>query len=151
MNKRKKIALNIAFVAVVGLAGAAGYIVKEYNRKHPDTASRKADFRLAVTALVQAFETDEAGANTRYLDKVIRVEGPVRELAKDEKGFYTVVLGDSTGLASVRCSMDSLHNPEAAALQPGAVVALKGICTGFNKDELLGSDVILFRCALDKQ
>jgi hypothetical protein len=47
--------------------------------------------------------------------------------------------------------MDSVHNNEAAILQKGTHATMKGICTGFNKDELLGSDVILIRCVVDSK
>jgi hypothetical protein len=44
--------------------------------------------------------------------------------------------------------MDSIHNKEAADVKRGIHIAMKGICTGFNADELLGSDVILVRCVV---
>jgi hypothetical protein len=33
----------------------------------------------------------------------------------------------------------------------GDKVVLQGICSGYNKDELLGSDIVLVRCALIKE
>lgn len=62
----------------------------------------------------------------------------VKEVIKDDKGFYTVVLGDTASMSSVRCAFDSVHNSEAAG-NSGRVIALKGICSGFNADEMLGS------------
>lgn len=146
---KKKILFWFVFPLLVVLAGAAGYIVKEYNRKLKDTAKLKPQFSLEARALVADFDKDEQGSNTKYLDKVILLSGTVKELARDDKGFYTVVLGDTASLSSVRCSMDSTHNAEAAALRPGYTVRMKGICSGYNKDELLGSDVILVRSVVD--
>ena len=146
---KKKILFWFVFPLLVVLAGAAGYIVKEYNRKLKDTAKLKPQFTLEATALVADFDKDEQGSNTRYLDKVILLSGTVKELARDDKGFYTVVLGDTASLSSVRCSMDSTHNAGAAGLKPGSTVRMKGICSGYNKDELLGSDVILVRSVVD--
>ena len=67
------------------------------------------------------------------------------------RGFYSVVLGDTASMSSVRCSIDSVHSNEAAAVKKGSIIAVKGICTGFNADELLGSDVILVRSVVDSK
>ena len=54
-------------------------------------------------------------------------------------------------MSSVRFSMDSLHNEKAATLVKGQTAVLKGICTGYNADEMLGSDLILNRAVIDKK
>lgn len=149
--KRKKIIRYILLPLLVIIAAAAFYIYKEYNRTHKDTARLKPDFSLAATAIIREFETDEQSSNKKYWDKIIRIDGIVKEVARDERGFYSVILGDTSAMSSVRCSMDSAHNNEALVLQKGSEVAVKGICTGFNADELLGSDVILVRCVIDKK
>lgn len=76
--------------------------------------------------------------------------GNVKAIEKDEKGYYTIVLGDSQSLSSVRCSMDTTHNQDAAHLTNGSSATVRGSCNGFNKDEsgLLGSDVILNYCVI---
>ncbi|MBL7745091.1 MAG: hypothetical protein JNN00_16575 [Chitinophagaceae bacterium] len=145
MKKRKRILLILG-VLLVAAAGIGGYIYKEYNRTHEDTADIKPDYSVAATDLITEFESNEAGSNKKYWDKVLEASGTVKDIAKDERGFYSVILGDTTSMSSVRCSMDSLHNKEASSLQKGNTVTMKGICTGFNADELLGSDVILVRC-----
>jgi len=69
---------------------------------------------------------------------------------KNGNGFYTVILGEEFLMSSVRCSMDSLHQMDVASLTTGTLVTMKGNCSGFNRDELLGSDVILNRCVIEK-
>jgi hypothetical protein len=48
--------------------------------------------------------------------------------------------------------MDSVHQQDAARLAVGSSAILRGACTGFKKNELmgedLGSDVELNRCAV---
>jgi hypothetical protein len=105
---------------------------------------------LNAAALITAFETNETHANTKYLDKVIAVNGKIKTVEKDEKGFYSIILGDTGSMSSVRCSMDSTHQQGAAKLTPGVFVTVKGACTGFNADDLLGSDVILNRCVVEE-
>lgn len=147
MKKRNKILLILGLILLVAAVGAL-YIYKEYNRTHKDTADLKPDYALSATQLIQEFETTEQTSNKKYWDKIIEAAGIVKDISKDDRGFYSVVLGDTSSMSSVRCSMDSVHNEEAAVLKKGSSVSLRGICSGFNADELLGSDVILVRCVV---
>lgn len=147
--KRKNIIRYIVLPLLLVLAAVAFYIYKEYNRTHKDTARMKPDFTVTASQLIGEFESNEQNSGKKYWDKVIRVEGMVKELTRDERGFYTIILGDSVSMSSVRCSVDSSHSAEAAALKTGMQTAVKGICSGFNADELLGSDVILVRSVVD--
>jgi hypothetical protein len=147
--KRKNILRYILLPLLLILGAAAIYIYKEYNRTHKDTAKLKPDYSLTVSNLLKEFEANEKSSDTKYWDKVIRVEGMVKELTRDDKGFYSIILGDTASMSSVRCSVDSVHSSEAAVVKPGSIIAVKGICSGFNADEMLGSDVILVRSVVD--
>ncbi|MES1221660.1 MAG: hypothetical protein ABUT20_39535 [Bacteroidota bacterium] len=145
-NKKKAILVITLFLAAVSL-----YIYKEYNRKNKDLGSVTPDVKIQTGSLIKKFETDEESANKAFLTKkdfVVAVTGPVKEVTKDEKGYYTIVMGDTTSMSSVRCAIDSVHQQDAATVKPGEPVTIQGAITGFNKDELLGSDVILNRCAI---
>ena len=147
--KRRKIVLIITGVVLALITAAALYIYKEYNRIHKDTAELKSDYSISAINLISEFEADEQSANKKYWNQVIQVSGIVKDIEKDDRGFYSVVLGDTSTMSSVRCSMDSAHNNEAVSVQKGTHAIMKGVCTGFNSDELLGSDVILVRCIVD--
>lgn len=149
--KKKKIIRYVLLSLIIVIAAAALYIYKEYNRTHKDTARLKADYTVSAASFVQEFEKNEKGSNEKYWDKVVEVEGMVKDLSKDDKGFLSVVLGDTSSMSSVRCSVDSSHTSEANLLKKGDKVTVKGICTGFNADELLGSDVILVRSVIDQK
>lgn len=149
--KRRNIFRFIVLPLLLLLASAAIFIYKEYNRTHKDTTKLKPDYTLTATALLKEFETSEQSSNKKYWDKVVQVDGIIKELNKDEKGFYSVILGDTASMSSVRCSVDSVHTAEAASLKKGSSVTMKGICTGFNSDALLGSDVILVRSVVDNK
>lgn len=149
--KRKKIIRYVLISVFIIVAAVALYIYKEYNRTHKDTASLKPDYSLQAASLIKEFEADEKGSNKKFWDKVVRVEGIVKEVVKDDKGFYTLALGDTLSMSSVRCSIDSVHSNEAAIVKKGSLIAVKGICSGFNADELLGSDVILVRGVVDNK
>ena len=146
--KRKKVIGYILLAVLLLSAVFAAYIYKEYNRTHEDTAAIRPDYSLTAVSLLKEFEMDEPASNKKYWDKVILVDGMVKNLAKDDRGRYSIILGDTASMSSVRCSMDSIHNNEVATVKKGNRLAMKGICTGFNADEMLGSDVILVRCAV---
>lgn len=147
--KRKKIIRYIALPLLAISAAAAIYIYMEYNRKHKDTAKLKPHFSLFAADLLAEFVGNEKVSGEKYMDKVIRVEGHIKDIIKDEKGFYTISLGDTTSMSSVRCSIDSIHTNEVVHLQKGTMLAVKGICTGYTADELLGADVVLVRSVVD--
>ncbi len=143
--KKKKIILLIVALAILS---GGWYAYSEYNRKVKDLSKVKADMRLGTNDLVSQFENDENLANVNYLDKVIAVSGTLKAIEKDETNNYSLVLGDKESMSSVRCSMDEEHQLKIKGLLTGSKITVKGACTGFNSDELLGSDVILNRCVI---
>lgn len=146
--QKKRFILAILLIVV---AAGAWYAYKEYSRTNADLAGVKADYTLGAPQLVKEFEINDSSANIKYLGKIIETNGMVMEISKDGLGFYTVVIGDTSSLSSVRCSIDSVHSEDAALLTKGSSAIIKGACTGFNKDEMgLGADVILNRCAIIK-
>jgi len=144
--KKNRILLGFIAVAIIG---GAWFGYNEYNRKVKDLADVKAQITMQTNDLINAFEKDEKTANAQYLDKIIAVKGNIKTIEKDDRGNYSIVLGDNSSMSSVRCSMDSVHAREVISIKEGTEVVVKGACTGFNADELLGSDVILNRCVLE--
>ena len=142
---KKKVLVAVVMIALT--AGLYGYI--EYTRTNTDLMYAKADHVTGVKELVKEFEENEQAANTKFLDKIIAVNGSVKDVIKDDRGFYTLMVGNEGSTSSVRCSMDTDHQVEDT-LQLGRTISIKGICTGFNADQLLGSDVILNRCVIKK-
>lgn len=151
--KNKKIVL--LFVVVAALLGAF-YAYREYNRPPVDTAAATPDETLTDVALVEAFEQDETGATGRYVNKLIRLQGTLlaidisQPMTAEEKESYTLVMGAKDKSTTIRCSMDSSFSPLQSPVTAGDKVMLQGVCSGYNKDELLGSDIVLVRCALLK-
>ena len=146
MKKKKIIFIAIAIAIICG--GLYGY--KEYTRKVKDLSKVKAHVQMSAADLINAFENDETKANEIFLDKIIAVNGNVKSVEKNDMGYYSVVLGDENNMSSIRCSMDSIHQKDVANLEAGSFITMKGACTGFNADDLLGSDVILNRCVVQK-
>ncbi|HYH15645.1 MAG TPA: hypothetical protein VD794_10510 [Flavisolibacter sp.] len=136
---------TLVFLFIIGLLALAiwqGY--RYFYRPPKDLSTAKAAVTLSSTQLIQAFESDSAKANQLYLGKIIAVEGSIKSV--DEEEGVTIVLGNPASMSSVRCSMDTSKKMDWGSLEKGRKVVIKGNCTGFTSDELLGSDVILNRC-----
>jgi hypothetical protein len=148
--KRKSTKSILLALLIIGVAiGIYGY--KEYNRTAKDIALVTPAFTISSNAIVNDYTTNDSLANAKYLGKTIALNGMLKTIDKDENGFYTVVIGDTTTTTSVRCSMDSTHNNEATNLKEGTQINVKGICTGYNKDEMgLGADIILNHSCINK-
>jgi len=149
--KYKNLIRFVVLPLLLIIAATAWYIYKEYNRTHKDTASLKSDYSFQAGVFIKEFEDNEQAANKKYWDKVVEVYGTAKEINHDEKGIYTIALGDTVSMSSVRCSIDSIHSHEASVVIKGNNVTVKGICAGFNADALLGSDVVLVRCIVDSK
>ena len=137
---------TILIVILLIVIAGAWYGFKEYNRKNKDLAEAKAQVTTDASALLAAFEKDSASANRQYLGKIVAVHGKIKSIEREDGA--TVVLGETGSMSSVRCSMDTTHLTEVALIKEGQTINIKGVCNGFNRDELLGSDVILNRCVL---
>ncbi len=141
----KRIIILIVLVLIVCVAW---YLYREYNRKNQNLAQVEADTKISAAALIRAFEQDSGLANKQYLGKILAMDGTIKNIEKEDADA-TVILGDAGNMSSVRCSMDTTYVSKLATYKAGASITITGACTGFNKDDLLGSDVILNRCIIN--
>jgi hypothetical protein len=130
----RKTILSVLLVLLLA-GGFIGY--RMYNKPHRDLAGATADFNLPATELFSDYEADEAEANAKYLDKVIRVSGTIIEVNTDEEGQASLTLDAGGLLGGVICQLDpAIENTFSA----GQEISLNGLCTG------MLMDVILVRC-----
>ena len=137
---------KIIMAALVLVAGAGLYGVKEYFRTHTDLAGEEPVADLTALQLISAFETNAAQSRQQYVDKVVRVTGYITGMAAEDIPVV-ISLGEKGTLSSVQCSMDSTH-PVPAANFVGKQVTIKGVCTGAITEEMFGTDVKLARCVI---
>lgn len=143
----KKTITSVLITVLILLVLGAVYVYREFNRKAPDTADLTPAYELTGTQLLEAFQQDEKKANTLYLGKVLAVTGMIKSKSSDSAGVQTLVIGDTASLSSVRCIMNGVTGSVTGPLTAGSVVTIKGICTGYNADDMgLGADVLLNRC-----
>lgn len=133
MNKK----IILGAIALVLLIGAlVGY--RMYNKPHRDLANVTADYQVSATELFTDYEAGETEANTKYLDKVIRVEGEILNVNTDESGQTSLTLDAGGIMGGVICQLD----PDIGKgnFSKGQRVTLNGLCTG------MLMDVVLVRC-----
>jgi hypothetical protein len=140
-------------VMVIAAITAGVYTCREFNRTNANVANLKPAYEVQASDIIREFNDNDTSATKKYLGKIVTVNGPVRKIDHDEDGYYTIILGDSAGLSSVLCAMDTTHRLDAAKLNQVSSLSVKGYFIGYEKDEtgLLGSDVKLNRCVIEKQ
>lgn len=143
---------TIGLLVIIALITGVGiYGWRAYNRKVESIKNELPAFTVSAEQIIREFETNDAIPAKKYSGKLILVTGILKQVDKDDKGFYTVVLGDTSSMSSVRCAMDSAFASAVDILHKGQTTAVKGMFTGYQKDEtgLLGSDIIMNRCVIE--
>lgn len=137
--KKRVLLWGLSVGLIMMMSGAfVGY--KMYTKPHRNVADAKA-FSIPASRLVTEYETNETQANSKYLDKILEVNGEVAEVSKNQKG-ETVIALIGTDMGTVRCTVEG---DDADVAAKGAQVILKGICTGYL------ADVIMVRCVLQNK
>ncbi len=134
----------IGLVVLLALAGGAYYGYSQWNKPHLDVAAASEDMSLSAKELFTAFSTDEAAANPKYLDKVIKVCGTVAENSATTDGSTTIQLETGDAIGVIVCELDQLSKQDKTEFVKGETVCFKGLCSGYT------SDVVLNRCVLTK-
>jgi hypothetical protein len=136
--KLKKIIITIVVLGII--AAFIGY--KMYNKPHVDVAEASADVSISANKILNAFSTDEAAANTKYLDKIVAVKGEISDIkVEKDKGIITLKTNDDFG--SILCNLSSEATKKISSLKVGQTITVKGICTGFLMDVVLVKSEII--------
>jgi hypothetical protein len=135
--------MNLRNLAILGalaiLMGGAWLAQRQYEKQPEAAAGKRPSVKVEAERLLQDFMRDEATADDRYNDRVLAVEGSVREVGAPRGGKVIVLLNTGNPLAAIACEFDVKDLPR---LSPGDRVTVKGYCAGHNLD------VLLQRCAL---
>lgn len=144
MKKRLVLILGIVAVAAAGFA----YGVHEYYRRSGSLADSPAAFFADAKTLEQEFAADESASTLKYAGKIVTTAGTIKDISRVAKGRVKVELAGDGGLPTVSCSMDSCYEAVVRLWVPGEGIRVKGLLTGFDRDETgwIGSDIQLIRC-----
>ncbi|MBU8892987.1 MAG: OB-fold putative lipoprotein [Bacteroidales bacterium] len=127
---------------IVTVSGLIAYLFV-FHKPHKNTFKLKAEYIISASELLTEFETDENNANSKYLGKIIQVEGEIIKI-KNISGNYEISFIDE--LFGVTCIVDSVYavqqRDELIQLKVGNNIKIKGQCNGYL------SDVKLDRCII---
>src|SRR5215470_13805342 len=99
MSRKKIIILVILAILAFGI----WYGYSEFTRTNKDLSKVKADVATGAMDLIKEYESNDSVANKKYLGMVVEVNGTVKQVVKDDSGYYTVILGDTANMSSIRC------------------------------------------------
>ena len=128
---------------LIFVGGGVAFGVREFTRGNEDLASATPQVTVTAVELMNAYSSDETIANAKYLNKVVRVSGTIKDVKQDSLGSYSIDLESGSELGVVSCLLDKRHNDDAKGVQTGSTVSITGLCTG----SLM--DVVLVRCAIN--
>ncbi len=149
--KRKKIIKTGIIVAIAGIVIAGTIGLYMFNMPHRDVQSAKSDYSLTASAVVAEYLADKDAANQKYLaadgeSKILEVSGEVSNISEDFNGQKVVLLKSTSDKAGVSATFTPETNANAAGLQIGQTVTVKGVIrqgAAFDSDLEMYENVIL--------
>lgn len=134
--------IKIIILAIFLIGGTALMTgVYLFNETHADLSGMKADFTVTAAALQKEFETNEAAASAKYINKVIEVTGPVTSLAPGDNRNLSISLGTGNPLSAVICTLAKPEDP--SKYRQGQEITVRGECSGFLMDVLLNNCAVI--------
>ena len=91
------------------------------------------DEEIDVVEIFKAYDSDDAAADERFGDKVIRITGTLSLIdVKDVNDMHYIRLTGSMGdpTQSLKCLFDKKHGPVLCRLEKGQVVTVQGRYNG---------------------
>ena len=145
----RKVFTRVLFVILLLILFGIGIIWYLFSEKFENTSVVKADATILSTTLLQEFRNDLPAANLKYVEKIISVKGRISELEKADTTF-NIKMTDSTG-AYLIFALQADKRTEAAKVNEGDSISIKGSCSGGSFSSILGIVYIPFkRCIIEK-
>ena len=147
INKQYKKWLIALFVLL--LAGGA-VIYWLFTLKYDDTKDVNADFTVDAINFIKEFRQDMTGANKKYSEKIIVVNGTVSAIEAADT-TVNIKMIDTTNGAYIIFAFQQQHLNEAKHLKEGKQVSIKGSCSNGAFSNILETEYITFkRCTMNK-
>jgi hypothetical protein len=133
-----KIALFIVTFIALSAILAALYL---FNMKHTDMAKAKPDFVITASLLQKDFESDETAASTKYINKIIEVNGKITSVKPGENNIVSISLATDSDMTSIICTFPAIT--DTSKFKVGDDITLRGECSGFLMDVLLNNCALI--------
>lgn len=138
MNRKRQI-LGIGIVVAGVIASIALYL---FQKPSENVVSDDAEFSVNAVDIFSEFESNEAKANRKYLNKVVSVAGEISDISAVDSVGINIVLNSKNPLFGVSCQLP--WGAPDSSVKVGDVVQITGLCTG----KLM--DVVLVKCRIEK-
>ena len=142
--KKSRVFLIVSLILLTAIL----YMYREYNRGNKVLSEVEPAIKISAHDISSSFAQSDSLSNSKFLGKVIEIEGVVKNIEMPDSNISVIIISGNNEMSSVRCTMDSSLHSKAISIDIGTAATLKGICTGYNADELLGSDVLMNRCVI---
>lgn len=122
---------------ILGLLAALLLVSIYFSLNKKDTFNtQKSDPVVTVSAknLISYFKEDKERYATLYVDKVIAIEGIIKEINYINNRHTILLRGDKEDLSLVICDMQTDQTQKTKSLKRGDTVLLKGVFKGYLKD-----------------
>ena len=119
----------LLLAAGIGLIAGLLLLYWIFNKPHRDVA-KEMGITLSAQQLYDSFRTNEASANSQYLDKAIELTGTVADVSTNQEGQKVVNFSTNDPLVTINCTFKT----DPGNLKVGDSITFKGICTGYIPD-----------------
>lgn len=134
------------FIAGIALLCLAGWGFHQYQRPRANVADKTADFTIDAAGLYNQFQANEPASNKKFLDKIVLVKGEITDIQQTDTTLSIQL--KATYIGGINCSLkveDEKDYQNIITPKKGAIVTIKGLCTGYL------TDVNLVDCALENK
>ena len=147
-NKRSRIPYVLLAFGLLA-AAVAGYAYREFHRTKPAGYELQEERTVTAAALIAAFAKDEPSATAANAGHVLAVEGLLKTTDRSDSARPVIVLTDGSSTTSLRFQLDSSFQADLQGLAPGTPLRMKGVCTGYQPDDMgLGADILFDRSVI---
>jgi hypothetical protein len=148
MDRKNRIPYLI-LAALLLAAAAGGYAYREFHRTKPAGAELQEERTVTAVALIAEFSKDEPSATAANAGHVLAVEGLLKTTDRSDSTRPVMVLTDGSSTTSLRFQLDSSFRADLQGLVPGTPLRMKGVCIGFQPDDMgLGADILFDRSVI---
>jgi hypothetical protein len=115
-----------------------------YTKKHKDLSKVKAEYIMNAPDLLAAFESDEAAASAKFINKVIEVTGIVSDLEFNPvSSTLTITLTGDNGISGVICTINGITEEKYLSVEVNQKLTVRGECSGMLMDVLMNNCILV--------
>lgn len=136
MGKKRKIFIGIS-MTLFALGFALYALIHFINSSEINILDSKPEMQLIAEDFITYFKLHKNDNDSPYLEKVIGVEGTIREINNLNNRHTILLKGGEDESSSIICDMQTNQIQNIKKLKLGDTILLKGIYKGFLKDAIL--------------